>query len=182
MESHNLQSRGASSSGGPPNSCVSETRKWGEEYNRPILRIHSKTVVIRVILQRLSSALYLKHVNLATLLDRQVNFLSKSAVIPFTRGDDFGIVMWCQMQIVTGHLVLLKELKTTYDQIKASTAVGQAVACAPVTQEARVRSPVGTSFLGEVFSSPVRQMSGGFRPPNIISPSLSSLIIHYGCQ
>ena len=48
-----------------------------------------------------------------------------------------------------------------------STAVGQAVACAPVTQRARVRSPVGTSFLGEVFrcfSSPVRQMSGSFRP------------------
>ena len=36
------------------------------------------------------------------------------------------------------------------------------------------------------FSSPVRQMSGSFRPPrspNIIWPSLSSsLIIHYGCQ
>ena len=32
------------------------------------------------------------------------------------------------------------------------TAVGQAVACAPVTQRARVRSPVGTSFLGGVFS------------------------------
>ena len=31
-------------------------------------------------------------------------------------------------------------------------AVVQAVACAPVTQRARVRSPVGTSFLGEVFS------------------------------
>ena len=33
-----------------------------------------------------------------------------------------------------------------------SSAVGQAVACAPVTQLARVRSPVGASFLGEVFS------------------------------
>ena len=35
------------------------------------------------------------------------------------------------------------------------------------------------------FSSPVRQISGSFRPPrspNIIWPSLSSLIIHYGCQ
>ena len=31
-----------------------------------------------------------------------------------------------------------------------STAVGQAVACAPATQRARVRSPVRTSFLGEV--------------------------------
>ena len=43
----------------------------------------------------------------------------------------------------------------------------QVVACALVTQRARVRSPVGTSFLGEVFrgfSSPVRQMSGSFRP------------------
>ena len=32
-----------------------------------------------------------------------------------------------------------------------STAVEQVVACALVTQRARVRSPVGTSFLGEVF-------------------------------
>ena len=36
--------------------------------------------------------------------------------------------------------------------ILESTAVGQAVARAPVTQWARVRSPVGTSFLSEVFS------------------------------
>ena len=55
----------------------------------------------------------------------------------------------------------------------------QVVACALVTQRARVRSPVGTGFLGEVFrdfSSPVRQMSGNFRPPrppNIIWPSSS---------
>ena len=54
---------------------------------------------------------------------------------------------------------------------------------------ARVRSPVGTSFLGDVFSgfsSPVRQMSGSFGPPrspNIIWPPLSSPIItHYGRQ
>ena len=32
-----------------------------------------------------------------------------------------------------------------------STAVEQVVACALVTQRARVQSPVGTSFLGEVF-------------------------------
>ena len=47
-------------------------------------------------------------------------------------------------------------------------AVGQVVACAPVTQRARVGSPVGTSFLGEVFfgdfPSSVRQMLGSFRP------------------
>ena len=30
--------------------------------------------------------------------------------------------------------------------------VGQAAACMPVTQQARVRSPVETGFLGEVFS------------------------------
>ena len=59
----------------------------------------------------------------------------------------------------------------------------QVVACALVTQRARVRSPVGTGFLGEVFSgfsSPVRQMSGNFRPPrspNIIWPSQSSFHI-----
>ena len=33
-----------------------------------------------------------------------------------------------------------------------STAVDQVVACAPDTQKARVRSPIRTSFLGEVFS------------------------------
>ena len=40
------------------------------------------------------------------------------------------------------------------------------MACTPATQLARVRFPVGTSFLGEVssrFFSPVGQMSGGFR-------------------
>ena len=58
-----------------------------------------------------------------------------------------------------------------------STAVEQVVACALVTQQARVQSPVRTSFLGVVFwgfSSPVRRMSGSFRPtrsPNIIWPS-----------
>ena len=30
--------------------------------------------------------------------------------------------------------------------------MGQAVACSPVTQRTRIRSPVWTSFLGEVFS------------------------------
>ena len=35
--------------------------------------------------------------------------------------------------------------------LKKSTAVGQVVACAPVMQWARVRSLVGTSFLGEGF-------------------------------
>ena len=40
-------------------------------------------------------------------------------------------------------------------------------------------------FPGWGFSSPVRQMSGSFRPPrssNIIWPSLSSILIYYGRQ
>ena len=37
-------------------------------------------------------------------------------------------------------------------EIITSTAVEQVVACALVTQRARVRSPVGTSILGDVFS------------------------------
>ena len=69
---------------------------------------------------------------------------------------------------------------------KQSTAVGQVVACTPVMQQVRVWSPIGTSFLGDGFSSPVRQMSGSFRSPrspDIIWPSLSSsIIIHYGHQ
>ena len=63
--------------------------------------------------------------------------------------------------------VFLKNANSTYDLLQLSTAVGQAVACTPVTQRARVRSQVGTSFLGEIFSgfsSPVRQMSGIFSP------------------
>ena len=43
-------------------------------------------------------------------------------------------------------------ISVTNRPIPTSTVVGQAAACAPVTQRARVRSPVGTSFLGEVFS------------------------------
>ena len=56
--------------------------------------------------------------------------------------------------------------------LERSSAVEQAVACAPVTQRARVRSSIGTSFLGDVFwgfSSPVRQMSGSFRPTRLSS-------------
>ena len=40
----------------------------------------------------------------------------------------------------------------SYFNTKESIAVEWAVACAPVTQRARVRSLLGTSFLGEVFS------------------------------
>ena len=39
-----------------------------------------------------------------------------------------------------------------YDKWTESTAVGQAVECVPVTQRARVRTPVEKSFLGEVSS------------------------------
>ena len=48
--------------------------------------------------------------------------------------------------------------------------------------------PVGTSFLGEVFSGfflTCKPMSGSFRPPwfpNILWPSYSSKLIHYGRQ
>ena len=70
-----------------------------------------------------------------------------------------------------------------------STAVEQVVAFSLVMQRARVRSPVGTGFLGEVFSgffltckTNVRKLQAP-RSPNIIWPSLSSsLIIHYGHQ
>ena len=67
-----------------------------------------------------------------------------------------------------------------YKQFMRFTAVEQAVACTPVTQWARVRSPVGTSFLGEVFSgfsSPVRQMSGSFRSPWFPEHHLAIIII-----
>ena len=69
-----------------------------------------------------------------------------------------------------------------------STAVDQAVACAPLKQRPGFDPRSGQVswvrfFRG--FSSPVRQISGSFRPrwsPNIIWPSLSSILIHYGRQ
>ena len=64
------------------------------------------------------------------------------------------------------------------------TAAGQAVACAPVTQRARVRSPVGICFLGEVFigvfphlQDKCREALGPPRSLNVIWPSLSSIIM-----
>ena len=63
-----------------------------------------------------------------------------------------------------------------------STAVGQEVSCMPVMQQARVESPVGTSFLGKVFSGffltckTCQEALGPPRSPNIIWPSLSSFI------
>ena len=61
---------------------------------------------------------------------------------------------------------------STLEKPVESTAAEQVVACALVTQRARVRSLVGISFMGEVFSgfsSPVRQMLKSFRPPSQIS-------------
>ena len=67
--------------------------------------------------------------------------------------------------------------------------MGQAVACAPVTQRAGFDPRLGQVFWVRFFrgfSSTVRQMSGSFRPPRsptIIWPSFSSsIIIHYGRQ
>ena len=62
-----------------------------------------------------------------------------------------------------------------------STAVEQVVACALVTQRARVRTgQVSWVRFFRGFSSPIRQMSGNFRPtrsPNIIWPPYSSFHI-----
>ena len=58
-----------------------------------------------------------------------------------------------------------------------STAVGPAVACAPIMQHS---IPGRDKFPGWGFSSPARQMSGSFRPPrspNIIWSSLSFINI-----
>ena len=65
-----------------------------------------------------------------------------------------------------------------------STAVEQVVARALVTQRARSGQVSWVRFF-RGFSSPVRQMSGSFRPPrspNIVWPSLSPIHIHYGRQ
>ena len=57
--------------------------------------------------------------------------------------------------------------KTIYNML--STAVEQAVACAPVTQRARVQSPVRTSFLDDAFSQLLCQEAlGPCGSPNII--------------
>ena len=61
-----------------------------------------------------------------------------------------------------------------------STAVGQSVACAPVTQRARVRSPVGTSCLGEVFSGfflTCKTIVGKLQAPKVPEYHLAIIII-----
>ena len=62
-----------------------------------------------------------------------------------------------------------------------STAVEQVIACALVTQRARVGSPVGTSFLGDVSSgffltckTNVRKLSA----PKVLEYHLAIIIIH----
>ena len=47
---------------------------------------------------------------------------------------------------------IFNDIRLAWNHIVKSTAVEQVVACTLVTQRARVRSPVGTSFLSEVFS------------------------------
>ena len=59
-------------------------------------------------------------------------------------------------------------------------AVGQAEACAPVTQRARVRTPVGTDFLGEVFSGfflPCKANVGKLSAPKVPENHLAIIII-----
>ena len=61
-----------------------------------------------------------------------------------------------------------------------STALAQALACASVTQRTPFPSPVGSCFLVRFFrgfSSPVRQMSGSFRPPCFPEYHLAVIII-----
>ena len=52
---------------------------------------------------------------------------------------------------------------------KQSTALEQVVACALVTQRARVRSPVGTGFLGVVFSGFIDIGHGCARLPHCVT-------------
>ena len=62
-----------------------------------------------------------------------------------------------------------------------STAVEQVVACALVTQRARVRFPVGTSFLGEVFSGfflTCKTNVGKLSAPKVPEYHLTIIIIH----
>ena len=81
-------------------------------------------------------------------------------------------VFSCFMRNTTNKIVLKpkrRHLKSNIIIIVPPTTniEEQAVAFALVTQRARVRSPVGTSFLGKGFrgfSSAVRRMSGSFRP------------------
>ena len=81
----------------------------------------------------------------------------------------------------------MKLLKTeNRKSIDASyTALEQVVACAPVTQRARVRSLVGTSFLGEVFSRFFLTYTTNIREfyaPWFPEYHLAIKIIHYGRQ
>ena len=76
-------------------------------------------------------------------------------------------VKTCHIHMATSFDSLFEPLSSPF----LSTAAEQVVTCARVTQRARGRYPVGTSFLDEVFSG--FSSPGSFRPPespNIIWP------------
>ena len=85
------------------------------------------------------------------------NCSSKNVRTMFAKCDGAHLIFSCAGLLrtkSTGHQFLLWHIYKKNDAVNSvtSTAVGQTVACAPVTQRARVLSPVETSFLGEVFS------------------------------
>ena len=59
---------------------------------------------------------------------------------------EVNLELYCVIQFVIYKLINYKIIQSFM-----STAVEQVVPCALVTQRARVRSLVGTGFLGEVF-------------------------------
>ena len=66
-----------------------------------------------------------------------------------------------------------------------STAVGQVVACALVTQRARVRCPVGTSFMVEVFSGfffTCKTNVGKLQAPKVPEYHLAIIITHHSLR
>ena len=78
-----------------------------------------------------------------------------------------------------------EELKSLIEELDfrnlTPTAVEQVVACALITQQARVRSPVGTSYLGEVFSGfflTRKPNVGKLQAPKVPEYHLAFIIIH----
>ena len=84
----------------------------------------------------------------------------------------------CSLKLFCWIIILTTPTGLQLIILEPSTAMGQAVACAPGTQRAGVPSPVGTSFLGEVFSvvfliykNKCQEALGPHGSTNIIWPS-----------
>ena len=120
---------------------------------------HSPTLLSPLLRHRIFTYVTWRVAHVTFLVSTWTIFiLNQTLVAEITRGIQFVVIFAYKIQrngqnISNLLLICRSRLSSGYHTRHwKSNAVGQAVACAPVTRRARVRTSVGTSFLGDVFS------------------------------